>query len=254
MTDLTPKRTYSEVMSLRRQYAQQELELACLPGGPARVSRMAAALYCNVSYDTLRRWEEEGQGPPVDHHGDERGKRHKVYYRYVDLVEWMAEGKLSPTERKKKAKNASAEAELQASLRDLRHQVQLERMRQEEAKLKRELQRLEHRTAAFAFATFEQLSVSHDWVLDVDGRVVGSVLTVDEDLLALALAEDRVQDWPLAEALAQPWGVLEDRHHYAERFKQVCANALGDIASAIERQHLDKKLTLTTKERDPDRL
>ncbi|MHC1481031.1 hypothetical protein ACYJW8_12305 [Frateuria aurantia] len=211
---------------------------------------MAAALHCNVSYDTLRRWEQEGNGPPVDHHRDELGKRHKVYYRYADLVEWMAEGKLSPTERKKKAKHASAEAELKANLQAPKQQIRLERMRQEETRLKRELQRLEQRTAAFAFATFEHLALSQDWILDHTGRLVGSVLTVDEETLGLALAEDRVQDWPLAEALAQPWAVLEDRRRYAKRFKEVCAQAIEDLASGIERQHLQEGIPLTDVERD----
>lgn len=240
------KRSYTDVMALRKKAAEEELARAQAPGGPVRVSRMAAAIFCNVSYDTMRRWEQDGTGPRVDANSQEKG-REWVFYIYQDLVDWVARGAMKPTQRKKAAKHANAIRDELEHQEELRRERELELMRQETRKLEKELEVLRKKTQALGFTSLQDLRVEQDWVMR-DSQVVGHVLTVTDAELQDAIDRDDIWEATLDEALMVPWVSLSFRRFYFRNY--YLHSVLGTdnaIEASVEQQSLREAVPVATR-------
>lgn len=247
MNEGTLQRSYSDVMALRKKVASEELARAQAPGGPVRVSRMAASLYLNVSYDTLRRWERDGTGPRVDSNSQDKG-REWVYYVFKDLQDWVARGAMKPTQRKKAARYASAMREELEHQEDLRRERELELMRQETRRLEKELEALKRKTQALGFATLQDLMVPQDWVFQ-DGKVLGHVLTVSEEALASAIEHDETWEATLDMVLLFPWVNKAERDRYRAALKQAYDGTERHIDAVAHKHDLREALPEATKNR-----
>lgn len=246
MSELQMKRTYAEAMALRKKLAQEELARAQAPGGPVRVSRMAAAIYLNVHYDTLREWEKTGRGPPVDTHSQSGTKlQEAVYYIYEDLVAWASLGKRTPTQREKDKKHALKMRDEKLQQEEIRMERELEAMRQKTRKMEIELEAFKKKGLALGFASIRDLMVEQDWAFN-SGKVLGPVLRITDEEFVEAIEQNAIIEATLDQVLLMPWVESKWRRYYKMAYFKAIEAFDRVIQAESERQELDERLPNAT--------
>lgn len=186
----------------------QELSRAAAGLTPT-VSTKAAAQFLGIHFDTLGEWRRRSPplGPPFQKGAGslQGGANQHVRYLYEDLVEWQ-HARLGRSAKERRL--ASEEDALRQQIRELERELAVKTGRAELERLKKAVGK------GLSFLSLKDcVSVSHNWVVS-DGRIVGHVLAISEELLDLALDEGNVWDASLSDALLEAWVTVDARDPY----------------------------------------
>lgn len=137
----------------------------------------------------------------------------------------MVEARRSPNHAREALAKRRAEA-------DARAKDAIAILRASAAKIRHEaaaaaLQRVLLRGMRFVFEGLPDLLAPQPWALDADGRVLGHVLTVDDDTFDLIATACAVDVLTMPEAFDRAWGDLEQRTLWVGLYVEVL-RALAD--------------------------
>ena len=100
------------------------------------------------------------------------------------------------------------------------------------------------RATGLRFETLADLLVPQPWALNVDGAVLGHLLTVEEAVYLAAVADDRVDGLILDEVFELPWADLEQRaawtRVYADTLRALADQAEGQLEAQRRREALQQ--------------
>lgn len=98
------------------------------------------------------------------------------------------------------------------------------------------------RATGLRFGTLADLLAPQPWAIDVDGAVLGHLLTVGEEVYLAAVADDRVDGLSLGEAFGLLWADLDERAAwtgiYADALRALADEAEGQLEAQRRREAL----------------
>lgn len=173
-------------------------------GERSRISTKAAAHYLGIHEWTLRQLVRDGRGPEPIRNEAKPGsaaRNQRMYFTLQALDDYnrVHEGELITRGKKHDAMQLQREeARLQALIELKAAEDALEKARARA-----------RRIGAVAFTALDDLHETHPWALDEQGRILGQLWTLDEDV-----AVDDVLEASLIEALQEPWVSSDAREPY----------------------------------------
>lgn len=222
MNDITIQRDGTQYQSLRNAALEEEIERA-RAGSIQSVGREAAAYYLKIHTRTLSRYNAQGIGPKSTSlsSGGGMGQSAKVFYRIEDLDEWR-EGLSSSSfkERKLKMEAGAKHKEVET----LRLEIEVKELNAEVARLKRLLSK-----KSMGFAGIHDATADLSWVLDEQGRVLGTVYDRTDTQVQSALRTSHIERLTALEALELQWADIEVFRIFADSVRAALASGMNDL-------------------------
>ncbi|WP_447586163.1 helix-turn-helix transcriptional regulator [Pseudoxanthomonas mexicana] len=230
------KRTVEDVEALERASWEEEID-AARRGVKADISRKAAAYYLGIHHTNLSKLRTSGTGPAsVQARGGvagAKGRNRTVRYTLADLDAW----------KEQNTSSSYAEQVLKEQLSDLRvanlvAQLKLQ-LAASEAEARALREKLKKHSLAFDAHDIFQPS---EWVMTPDGEVLGHLLTIGDEALIAAIAEDRIDELSPADALQRPWADIDQQMVFADLIKKALADEMAAITQHVEAGTLRRSL------------
>jgi len=235
LNDITIQRDGPQYQSLRNAALEEEIERA-RAGSIQSVGREAAAFYLKIHTRTLSRYNAQGIGPKSNSlsSGGGMGQSAKVFYRLEGLDEWR-EGLSSSSfkERKLKMEAGAKHKEVET----LRLEIEVKELNAEVARLKRLLSK-----KSMGFAGIHDATADISWVLDEQGRVLGTVYDLTDTQVQSALRKAQVEHLTALEALELQWADINAFVQWAEAVHVALTSGTQDLdelrVSRVQRHEL----------------
>lgn len=233
MSNVVPIRSNQDVKAAKAHIWEEEIRKA-QEGTVADVSQKAAAYYLRMDYTNLSRLRVTDKGPKsIQAAGG--GRNARVSYRLEDLDEWR-DSQVSSSHKERLLKNEIRNIQEKNTIAEL--MLEVERLK---AQLKGNERKLKQ---GLRFATASDLYDPDEWVFNSNGEVSGHILTVDDNELRSAIAEDRIEELSVLDALKEPWADV-DLHkqiadQVAERLDWMMEEVSTRAQSLLDRKELQK--------------